>query len=208
MLYFSTSAFFSIFTHSLTKVIKCAGNDDIITIKATDECDKISLLFEDKNETETSEYEMKLINLDSEYLGIPDQEYTVEVEMPATKFQRICRDLSQIGDAVTVSCVKESVRFSVQGDLGSGSVNLAQNSNSEKPDESVSIKMVEPICLSFALKYLIHFSKATPLSGRVKLSIKSDAPLVVSYSIQNEEDDEVGYIRYYLAPKIDDAMDG
>lgn len=196
---------------NLSKFLKCASTDDIITLKATDDCDKISLLFEDKNATESSEYELKLINIDSDYLGIPDQEYPVEIEMPSTKFQRICKDLVQIGEAVTISCVKESVRFSISGDLGSGSVNLNQIKNADKPDEDVSIKMVEPICLSFALKYLNQFAKATPLSSRVKLSLRSDAPLVVSYSIPNEEDDEseeVGYIKYYLAPKIDDAMDG
>ena len=187
------------------KFLKCAGNDDIITIRATDECDKVTLLFEEKSNIETSEYELKLINLDNEYLGIPDQEYTVDIEMPSSKFQRICRDLNQIGDNVTISCVKDSVRFSISGDLGTGSVNLAQSSDADKPEEGVSIKMLEPICLSFSLKYLIQFSKAAPLSPRMKLSLKTDAPLVVSYGIRNEEDEEIGYMRYYLAPKMDDA---
>lgn len=187
------------------KFLKCAGNDDVITLRAGDECDKVTLLFEDKNNTESSEYELKLINLDNEYLGIPEQEYTVDIEMPSSKFQRICRDLNQIGDNVTISCVKESVRFSISGDLGTGSVNLAQSHDADKPEEGVSIKMLEPICLSFSLKYLIHFSKAAPLSSRMKLSLKTDAPLVVSFGIKNEEDDEIGYLRYYLAPKMDDA---
>lgn len=187
------------------RFVKCAGNDDIITIRATDECDKITLLFEDKNAVETSEYELKLINLDNEYLGIPDQEYHVDIEMPSAKFQRICRDLNQIGDNVTISCVKDSVRFSIAGDLGSGSVNLSQSQDVDKQDEGVSIKMAEPICLSFSLKYLIQFSKAAPLSPRMKLCLKTDAPLLVSYGIRNEADDEVGYLRYYLAPKMDDG---
>jgi len=187
------------------KFLKCAGNDDIITIRATDECDKITLLFEDKNAVEMSEYEIKLINLDNEYLGIPDQEYSVDIEMPSSKFQRICRDLSQIGDNVTISCVKDAVRFSIQGDLGTGSINLSQNQDADKPEEGITIKMLEPICLSFALKYLIQFGKAAPLSPRMKLSLKADAPLVVSYAIKNEDDGEIGHLRYYLAPKMDDG---
>lgn len=190
---------------NLSKFLKCAGNDDTITIRATDECDKITLLFEDTKQTETSEYELKLINLDNEYLGIPEQEYTVDIEMPSSKFQRICRDINQIGDNVTISCVKDCVRFSITGDVGSGSVSLAQTQDVDKPDEGVSIKMLEPICLSFSLKYLIQFSKAAPLSPRMKLSLKPDAPLVVSYGIRSEDDTEIGYMRYYLAPKMDDA---
>ena len=40
--------------------------------------------------------------------------------MPAGEFQRICRDLSQIGDSVVIACTKEGVKFSASGDLGTG----------------------------------------------------------------------------------------
>ena len=62
---------FLFFTFSLSQILKCAANDDIITIKAPDDGDKISLIFEAKNESEVADYEIKLMNLDSEYLGIP-----------------------------------------------------------------------------------------------------------------------------------------
>lgn len=41
--------------------------------------------------------------------------------------------------------------------------------------------------------------QATSLSKTVTLSICNDVPLVVEYKIG-----DVGHIRYYLAPKIDD----
>lgn len=53
---------------SLSKILKCAGNDDNITLSAADDGDKLTLKFEAKNETEVSEYDIKLMNLDSEYL--------------------------------------------------------------------------------------------------------------------------------------------
>jgi len=40
--------------------------------------------------------------------------------MPASEFQRICRDLSQIGESVVICCTKEGVKFSASGDLGTG----------------------------------------------------------------------------------------
>lgn len=123
--------------------------------------------------------------------------------MPAGKFQRICRDLTQIGDAVTISCAKDSVRFAADGDLGKGSVRINQTS-SEKAEESVTVTMQEPICLSFALKYLNHFAKATPLASQVSLSLSPDVPLMVEYTIVDDDDSDIGHIRYYLAPKIDE----
>lgn len=52
----------------MSKILKCAGNDDNITMRAADDGDKITLTFEAKNETEVSEYDIKLMNLDTEYL--------------------------------------------------------------------------------------------------------------------------------------------
>jgi len=41
---------------------------------------------------------MKLMDIDSEHLGIPDAEYQAIVRMPSSEFARICKDLSSIGD--------------------------------------------------------------------------------------------------------------
>lgn len=41
---------------------------------------------------------MKLMDIDSEHLGIPEAEYHAIVRMPSGEFARICKDLSSIGD--------------------------------------------------------------------------------------------------------------
>lgn len=41
----------------------------------------------------------------------------------------------------------------------------------------VSIELNEPVTLTFATRYLVSFSKATPLSSSVTLSLKADTPL-------------------------------
>jgi hypothetical protein len=46
-----------------------------------------------------SDFELKLMDIDSEHLGIPDTEYCATVTMPAGEYARICRDLSSIGDS-------------------------------------------------------------------------------------------------------------
>jgi proliferating cell nuclear antigen len=59
--------------------------------------------------------------------------------------------------------------------------------------------MNEPVQLTFALRYLNFFTKATPLSSTVTLSMSADVPLVVEYKIA-----DMGHLKYYLAPKIED----
>ena len=43
------------------------------------------------------------------------------------------------------------------------------------------------------------FTKASVLAGQVSLSMSPDVPLVVEYGIG-----EIGHVKYYLAPKIED----
>jgi hypothetical protein len=45
-----------------------------------------------------SDFELKLMDIDSEHLGIPETDYAASIKMPAAEYQRICRDLSSIGD--------------------------------------------------------------------------------------------------------------
>merc|ERR1719411_2156281 len=85
---------------TMTKIIKCAGNDDSITIKSGDKSDTVSF-----------DYEIKQMDLDGEHLGIPETDYSCVVKMPSAEFQRICRDLSQIGESVVICCTKEGVKF-------------------------------------------------------------------------------------------------
>lgn len=187
---------------SMSKIMKCATNDDIITIKAQDDADTVTFVFESPNQEKISDYEMKLMNIDTEHLGIPETDYSVTVKMPSAEFQRICRDLSQIGDSVRITCTKEGIKFSTSGDLGTGNVKLSQTANVDKDEEAVIIEMQEAVSLTFALRYLNSFTKASPLSAQVQLSMSADVPLVVEYKIQ-----DVGYVRYYLAPKIEDSED-
>lgn len=59
--------------------------------------------------------------------------------------------------------------------------------------------MNQPVSLTFSSKYLCDFAKATPLSNSVSLSMSTQAPLLVEYKVS-----EIGYMRYYLAPKMTD----
>ncbi|EOB06147.1 Proliferating cell nuclear antigen, partial [Anas platyrhynchos] len=192
-----------VFFPSMSKILKCAGNEDIITLRAEDNADTLALVFEAPNQEKVSDYEMKLMDLDVEQLGIPEQEYSCVVKMPSAEFARICRDLSHIGDAVVISCAKDGVKFSANGELGNGNIKLSQTSNVDKEEEAVTIEMNEPVQLTFALRYLNFFTKATPLSPTVTLSMSADVPLVVEYKIA-----DMGHLKYYLAPKIEDQQEG
>jgi hypothetical protein len=63
--------FNSVSCYSMTKILKCAANEDVVTMKAQDNADTVTFVFESPNQEKVSDYEMKLMNLDQEHLGIP-----------------------------------------------------------------------------------------------------------------------------------------
>lgn len=141
------------------------------------------------------------MEIDAEQLTIPDTEYKCTVKMPAEEFQRIMRDLQVLGDTCTISCTKEGVRFSVTGNIGTGNILIRSNASEQEKDQVV-IDMQEPVELNFALRYLNFFTKASPVSHQVVICMSPDVPMVVEYPIQ-----ELGYIKFYLAPKIEEDGD-
>ncbi|KAI9835152.1 MAG: hypothetical protein M1819_002521 [Sarea resinae] len=184
---------------SLTKVLRCAQNEDILTLKAEDAPDVVNLVFESSESDRISEYDIKLMDIDQEHLGIPDTEYAATITMPSAEFQRICRDLMALSESVAIEATKDGVKFACQGDIGSGSVTLRSHSNVDKPDLNVDIELSEPVALTFSLKYLVNFCKASGLSTTVKLCLSNEVPLLVEYDLAGSS-----YLRFYLAPKIGD----
>lgn len=185
--------------NNMAKMLKCAGNDDIVTIKADDGGDTVTFMFESPSQDKIADFEMKLMDIDSEHLGIPEAEFQAIVRMPSAEFARICKDLSSIGDTVVISVTKEGVKFSTRGDIGTANIVCRQNTTVDKPEDATVIEMQEPVSLTFALRYMNSFTKATPLSNQVTISLSSELPVVVEYKVA-----EMGYIRFYLAPKLEE----
>ena len=125
----------------MAKILKCSSNDDVITLKAEDSADSLTFMFESPSQDRISDFELKLMSIDSEHLGIPDTDYTATIKMPASEFQRITRDLQIVGDTVKISVTKDGVKFSVSGDLGSGNTMIRQTSNVDKPEDAVTIDL-------------------------------------------------------------------
>ena len=96
-------------TPNLSKILKCAGNDDVITLKSEEETDSLTMHFESPNQDRVSEFELKLMDIESEHLGIPETEYKCNVRLPAGEFQRIIRDLGVLGDTCRFFHVRNDV---------------------------------------------------------------------------------------------------
>ncbi|KAI1849242.1 hypothetical protein JX265_008653 [Neoarthrinium moseri] len=184
---------------SLTKVLRAAQNDDVLTLKAEDAPDSLNLVFESSASDRVSEYDLKLMDIDQEHLGIPETEYAATITMPSGEFRRICTDLMAMSESVTIEASKDGVKFAANGDIGNGSVTLRSHQEVDKEENNIDIELTEPVSLTFSLKYLVNFCKAQPLSTRVKICLSNEVPLLVEYGLAG-----TSYLRFYLAPKIGD----
>jgi len=186
----------------LMKLLRCMHTKDSVELNYKENNEELDFIFKSPNEERVSHFSLKLMEIDQEHLGIPDTEYQTSVQMPSSEFMRICRDLASFGDTITIKVTKEEISFSVMGgEIGDGTMSLrSSTATDEEEPEATFINSKEDISQAFALRYLQNFTKATPLSNTVTLRMNPEVPLLVDYKI-----DDLGYLRYYLAPKIDEA---
>ena len=98
-----------------------------------------------------------------------------------------------------------AIKFTVEGEVGSGSVQIMTNQEEAKRASALTQSQkagkpeFEKVNLSFALRYLNMFNKASTLCNYTKLMLAADTPLVVEYEIEG-----LGSLKYYLAPKINE----
>jgi len=185
---------------ALTKIFKLCGPSDSLKLRYANDADQISFQCESQEDDKISDFDLKLMEIESEQMDIPEQAYQVVARLPSAEFQKICRDLKEFGETLQISASKEGLRFSVEGDVGAGNVMLKPR-EAEKDEEKVSLTVHEPVKATFALRYLNNFAKAAPLCGAVELGLAPDAPLSVKYVLDTKDN---GHLQFYLAPKIDE----
>lgn len=193
--------------NSFSKILKCAGNDDSVKIIADDEgADNAEFIFENSTADRVAHFELKLMDIDLEHMNVPDDsDYQAVVTLPSAEYRRIFTELSIIGDTVSIEVSKNSACFSVEGDIGNGSLNIQQTEAADgKNSNPITINVKEPVKMTFPGRYLTMFTKAVPLADSVTLCIQDGHPLAVEFSIP----EEAGFVRYFLAPKIDQEEDG
>merc|ERR1712157_579326 len=185
---------------SLGKIFKMCGPNDSLKLRWQNDADTLNFQCESSDDDRIADFDLKLMQIESEHMEIPEQHYKVVARLPSGEFQKICKDLKEFGETMQMSASKEGIKFSVQGDVGSGNVMLKPR-ESEKLEEKVPLTVHEPVTATFALRYLVNFAKAAPLSGTVELGLGPDAPLLVKYDLERSEN---GFMQFYLAPKIDE----
>ena len=130
--------------NNLAKVMKLANNDDQITLQADQEATHLRIIFENPKTERTTEFNLNLITIDSEHLAIPETDYASIVTINSAEFSKICKELFSLSETVTIATNPDYVQFTVEGEVGSGSVKLGRN-ESEKREDQTMLEVTEAV---------------------------------------------------------------
>lgn len=83
---------------NLAKVMKLGENDDTITLKADEDPSHLTLIFENPSRGRLTEFNINLIQIDSEHLSITDTEGGSTISMGSSDFSKICRELHALSE--------------------------------------------------------------------------------------------------------------
>ena len=154
------------------KLIKTMGNSETLT-----------LFIETENENK-----LGILNI-----KIPPAEFETELSLPSGDFQKIIRDMVNIGENIEIKSIGSQLILNCMGDFASQETILGETNNGLKFNQISPQEL--PIQGVYSLKYLVLFTKCTGLCNQINLYIKNDYPLVIKYAVAS-----LGNIKLCLAP--------
>ncbi len=189
---------------SFGKAMKMGDSNDSVTLKMkTVDDDVVKIIFQNPDTpVNKTTFNLKLMNLQYDKLAIPDTAYPAVVTMPSTLFRVTVGLLQTIGDTTDITVTDEKALFVTSGDHGKVKKVFG-------PGEGVSIKMEDDkdgIKLCLALRYLALFAKVGTLASTVRMSMHPGIPVEFYFPVgkPNDKKQYLSYIRFYLAPKIEE----
>ena len=167
------------------KLLKTITNNDVLTIEINSkECMDIEITSEAKKTS--TKFQLKLLDINESRIEVPDVTMTSVTTLPSADFQRLCRDMSNIGTDIQITRVGKELRLKCEGDFAN------QETSIECPAESQEITGL------YSLRYLNIFTKATSMCSSVQI-MQEDGNrfLILKYNVA-----DLGELKFYLATKV------
>tara|TARA_B100001758_G_scaffold247086_1_gene263834 strand:+ start:2213 stop:2953 length:741 start_codon:yes stop_codon:yes gene_type:complete len=167
------------------KLLKTITNNDVLTLSVSSkEFMDIEITSEAKKTT--TKFQLKLLDINENRIEVPTQNMTTVTTMQSAEFQRMCRDMSNIGTTIEIIRDKSFLTLKCMGDFAN------QDTTIECVDESPYISGC------YSLKYMNTFTKATSMCSTVQLMQEPDSKfLILKYNVA-----DLGELKFYLASKV------
>jgi proliferating cell nuclear antigen len=168
----------------LNKITKRSRPEDKIDLSI--EKNRLKMVF--RGETRR-EFTTSIIDSSGNPPREPKIEFTSEIKISPNMLKEALKDAELISNHVALTAEE---RFSVKSDGDTGSVDI-----DFPKDKLLSFRVDSPSRAVYSLEYLNNILKACEIPSVVCVSLRTDAPLRIEYSIGE------GRVVYYLAPRIE-----
>lgn len=201
---------FSVFDCSINNKISVDSNHFAILMNYALKHDKIELNYEydtnaDKlfvnflNEKENKGsfdhfFELNLIDVDEESLGIPEVEYDVEFTIESKKLVEVLSQLNTFGQDLNIRCSETVIELNSNGDSTKLKVNIPVDDLDE-----YAIAEGEEFNISFSLSHLCKMCLSMKMSPTINVALSVEYPLALLYNLGDDSK-----VVFFIAPKISD----
>ena len=182
---------------NMFKLIKTMNNNDTLTLFIEkDNPNRLGIKINNIEKNTQTLFKMNLLDISEDELSIPPAKFETELTLPSSDFQKIIRDMTNIGENIEIKSVGTSLILNCDGDFANQETVLCETQNGLNFSKSTGPE--KPIQGIFSLKYLLLFTKCTNLCNLIHMYIKNDYPLVICYNVAN-----LGKIKLCLSPNTE-----
>jgi len=142
------------------------------------------------------EFEIPLIDIDEERLNIPDVDYPADFIIDSKIFKDLIDQMGFFGKELVFNCDEENIKIFSEGDNGKMKVDISFDDVDE-----YSIEEDKKLTLKFSLGYISWMMEYSNFIEKTHIYLSDNVPMQIYYSLGPSEKN---YIRFYLAPMIDD----
>jgi proliferating cell nuclear antigen len=140
-------------------------------------------------------FELPLIEVEQDILGIPDVDYDVEFTINSAKFVELISDLNILfGSDLTIACDENNLNLYSASDNGKLNIPI----NVDDLDEYIISEGLN-IIVCYTLTHIYKMCLSTKLKDSINISISKEYPMRIKYIL-----DENSSIVFFVAPKVID----
>ena len=167
------------------KLLKSITNSDILNISIdSKEYMNVEIVSESKNTN--TKFQLKLLDINESQIEVPDIEMSTITTLPSVDFQRLCRDMSNIGTEIEITRQGTLMTLKCDGDFANQVTSISCSEESPR------------ISGLYSLRYLNIFAKGSSMCSSVQvLQEEANRFLILKYNVAS-----LGELKFYLATKV------
>jgi proliferating cell nuclear antigen len=137
-------------------------------------------------------FQIPLIDIEQDELGIPEVEYDVDITIEAKRWTDMLNELNELGQNVQISCNEEEIKF-----ITEDTARLEIKVEADKVLEFCINEDAGTIQSLFSLNHLYKMCSTTKLSEKINIGLSDEIPISIKYDLGDNSK-----VNFYLAPKV------